>query len=289
MLILANTNREMSFEVSRVNGRVFLAGSLEGIEYKGSEWNSPCNYYVVESSEGIFELNKAMEAKVIVFETIYETGLLHEKTSFEKLASTFGNRKFAEHYKRKGIEGYSKRFFTSKFQYREQVLPPIDKEKWNPEERFPLEKMFPQDVLSSFLEIKLDTVLLHPDLMSLKQDVNYKIHFLLADCIIKLMEKKYVTSDCLNDSGYSSFFEMIKDEVENRMLTPLCRDKLAILCYILFLQIEGSSVRYEVLPDFKFSKEKVLAMFRVIGCSYIAKLDSFKMKEKQMHPSDTRN
>lgn len=278
MLILANMSRETSFEVSKVNGRVFLRGGLKGIEYKGSEWNSPCHYCVVESSNGVIDLSKAEEARIVVFETVYETGVSHEKTSLKELAFTFGGKRLAGYHRRKEIDGYSKRVFSSKFKLRDQILPPMDEEAECPKKRFVLEKMFPKEVLSSFSEIKVESVLLHPDLMELKQNMSYKTHFLLADCIIKLMEKKYITNDCLNDSGYSSFFAMIEDEVENKVLTPLCRDRLAILCYILFLQIEGFSVKYEVLPDFKFSKKRVIAMFRLIGCLYSPQSDNFKMK-----------
>ncbi|WEL38450.1 hypothetical protein PFJ87_04g01240 [Encephalitozoon hellem] len=289
MLVLTNISREMKFEVSKVNGRVFLRGDLDGIEYKGSEWNSPCSYYIAESSGGAIDLRKAKKARIIVFETVYETGLLHEKTSIKELAFTFGSKRLVGYHKKREAEGYSKRFFASKFGYRDQILPPTNGEAKCLKERFVLEKMFPKEVLSSFSEIRLESVLLHPDLMELRQSMSYKIHFLLADCIIKLMEKKYITDDCLNDSEYSSFFVMIKDEIENRMLTPLCRDRLAILCYILFLQIEGFSIKYEILPDFKFSKEKVIAMLKLIGCLYSSQTDTFKMKSNPAPSYDTSN
>ncbi|AFN82869.1 hypothetical protein EROM_041020 [Encephalitozoon romaleae SJ-2008] len=278
MLILTNISREMNFEASKVNGRVFLKGDFEGIEYKGSEWNSPCYYCVVESSNGVIDLGRAEEARIVVFETVYETGVSHKKTSLKELAFTFGGKRLAGYHRRKEIDGYSKRVFTSSFKFKDQILPPMDEEAECPKKRFVLERMFPKEVLSSFEEIKVDSVLLHPDLMGLKQNMSYKTHFLLADCIIKLMEKKYITNDCLNDSGYSSFFAVIENEVENKMLTPLCRDKLAILCYILFLQIQGFSVKYEVLPDFKFSKKKVISMHRLIGCLYYSQSDTFKLK-----------
>ncbi|KMV66308.1 hypothetical protein M970_040990 [Encephalitozoon cuniculi EcunIII-L] len=289
MLVLANINREMSFEVSRVNGRVFLTGSLDGIEYRGSEWNSPCSYYVVESSGDVLDFGKASEAKIVVFETVYETGLSHKETNLEELIFSFGNRKYVEYLKRKEIDGYSKRLFMPKLKYKNQILPPIDEEASSPEKRFVLEKMFPADVLESFSKIKLDSVLLHPDLMGLRQNMRYKTHFLLADCIIKLMEKKYVTNDCLSDSGYSSFFVMVKDEVENGRLTPLCRDRLAVLCYILFLQIEGFCVKYKLLPDFKFSKKKVVNIFNLMGFPYHLKTDVFKPTERAVCRSDIEN
>lgn len=268
MLILANTGWEASFEVSRVNGRVFLTGEQEGVVHRGSEWNAPCSYYVVESSAGVIEMDKGVEAKVVVFETVYETGVAHEKEDFMGLLSSFGNAKSREAMKSREVMGAPKRIPAHKTNAKVQILPPSNEEAEGPEERFVMEKMFPKEVLEEFSKINIGSVLLHPDLMSLRRDMDYKIHFLLADCIVKLMEKRYVTGDCLDDSGYSSFFAVIKDDIENKKLTPLGRDKLAVLCYILILQIERFSLKYELLPDFKLPKEKVIKMFRMIGCSY---------------------
>lgn len=280
MLILANVKRDVEFEVSRVNERVFLRGEMEDIVYKGVEVNIPCNYYVTESSDGRIEMCTAREARVIVVETEYESGTTHEEADVDDLILAFGNKRSVERVSKRDMNGRLRWNRDVRLRGRTQILPEVNPEARGAGEYFTVERMFPRRVVESFSRISLNSVVLHGDLARFKQNMKYKTHFLLADCIIKLMEKKYITSDSLSDTGYESFFEVIRDDIEGRRLTPLCRDRLAMLCYILLLQIEGRRVVYRDLPDFGFTKEKVVNMFKCIGCTFSVPLGMFKQVGK---------
>lgn len=275
MLILSNIKQDMEFAVSMVNGRAVLSGGAENVRFVGREASIPCNYCVVTSADGVIDMESAVDARVVVFETVYETGVVHKEGSFDELMLSFGSKRSAEMVAKREIDG--RLHGAVRFAGRNLILPPVNENAKGLADCFVLENMFPQSVLSKFSGISLGSVVLHADLMSFKQNIEYKMHFLLADCIIKLMEKKYVTSDCLSDTEYEGFFEVIRDEVEGRKLTPLCRDRLAVLCYILLLQIEGLSVCYRDLPDFKLGREKVINMFKAIGCSFSPQKEVFKV------------
>lgn len=283
MLILTNIGKDLEFEISKVNGRMFLNTNFETIGYKGVETNVPCTYYVVESSEGVIDMSGATEAKMITFETVYETGVSHAESNVDDLILTFGSKKNISIMKKRHIDGIRNKNFGAKFIGKTQILPPVNEDAKNVGEYFLLENMFPSNVLESFSKIDMASVELHSDLKKLRQSKEHKIHFLLADCMIKLLERKYITNDCLNDSVYRSFFEVIEDEIEVRRLTALCRDKLIVLCYILILEIEGFSVSYGALPDFKLPSEKVINMFKSIGCSVSPSGDVFKLVGKPKH------
>lgn len=284
MLILTNIKKELEFEISRINERMFLEANIENVIYKGTEASVPCNYYVVESSDNnIINMNNVMRSRIIVFEIIYETGVTYAESNIDDLILSFGSKKSIDMINKREINGRLKKTTGARFTSKTQILPPINEDAKDIREYFTLENMFPKDVLGNFSEIDMDSIALHPDLINFKQNIKYKKHFLLVDCIIKLMEKKYITSDCLSDTEYSSFFKTIKEEVEGRRLTPLCRDRLAILCYILLLEVEGFSVSYRSLPNFKFSKEKIINMFKSIGCSFSPAKGIFKLVGKPRH------
>jgi hypothetical protein len=277
MFILTNTSKELPFEISTVNGRTFLRAAADGVLYKGTEANLPCNYYVVESNEDVVDASTAEEAKVMVIETIFETGVSQGEASYDSLILSFGSRRMAELVARRELNGEARAASSAKFVVKSQLLPPMNEDAGCVEEYFTLETMFPQDVLEAFSKLEPSEATLHSSLLRLKQKRGLKLHFLLADCIIKLLEKKYILSDCLSETGYESFYRLIVDDVESRRLTPLGRDRLAVLCYILLLNIEGFTLHYASLPSLGMPKIKVINLFKTIGCSYSPSKNEFKL------------
>ncbi|KAM0671998.1 hypothetical protein OCOL_001056 [Ordospora colligata] len=280
MLIFANLCKDVEFEVQNVNGRVFLNGMVEGVGFRGVERNSPCNFWVVKAGNGEIDMKSAVQARMVSVETVYESGAVSREAGIDELYMSFGNKRMMDYVKRKIIDRSNGTFVRSKIQAKIQILPPINENAKDVEEYFVLERMFPTSVLDEFSKINLGSVELHADLETFKQDIGMKIHFLLADCIMKVLEKKYVTRDCLSDSEYSSFFDVIKNEIEEMRLTPLCRDRLAVLCYILLFQIEGFCVHYDMLPKFGFGKEKVVSILKLIGCEYLKAKEMYSMTKK---------
>jgi hypothetical protein len=280
MLIFANFCKDVEFEVQNVNGRVFLNGKVEGVGFRGVEGNVPCNFWVVDASDGEIDMKSAVQARMVCVETVYESGAVSREAGVDELYMSFGNKRMMDYVKRKSIDRSNGTFVRSKIQAKTQILPPINEDAKDVEEYFVLERMFPTSVLDEFSKINLGSVELHADLEAFKQDIGMKMHFLLADCIMKVLEKKYVTRDCLSDSEYSSFFDVIKNEIEEMRLTPLCRDRLAVLCYILLFQIEEFCVHYDMLPKFGFGKEKVVSMLKLIGCEYLRTKEMYAMTKK---------
>ncbi|KAH9411592.1 hypothetical protein HK407_04g06970 [Ordospora pajunii] len=280
MLVFANFCKDVEFEVQNVNGRVFLDGRVDGVGFRGIEGSVPCNFWVVEASDGKICMENAVRARMIAVETVYESGVVSRETGIDELYMSFGNKRMMDYVKRKSIDGNSGVLVRSKIHAKTQILPPINEDAKGVEEYFVLERMFPATVLDEFSKINLGSVELHADLEAFKQDVGMKKHFLLADCIMKVLEKKYITRDCLSDSEYWSFSEVIKNDIEEMKLTPLCRDRLAVLCYILLFQIDGFCVHYDMLPKFGFGKNKVVGMLKLIGCEHSHTKEMYMMRKK---------
>lgn len=295
MLILTNYEHTTELNVHEKNGRVTLSAEIESFSIQGKESKTPCNYFVVEVLDkaecdtadsdncdntltkdqvtemkrgDLLNLKNAVPAKLIVCETLYETGYSGVVATGDDLVLAFGTKKRKERIKRREIDGQQQGLRTSRYTSPSQILPKINDQAEHIKDCYELELMFPSTLLNDFRNIEISDIALSPILMSYGQNVKYKTHFLLADCIIKVMDKNFITSDCLNDTGYECFYSFLKDHTEGKNLSPLGKDRLAVLCYILLLQIQSYVLDFDLVPSFGFTKTKIVALFKAIGCSY---------------------
>ncbi|KAF9763269.1 hypothetical protein NGRA_1389 [Nosema granulosis] len=269
MLILSNCNyeEEIDFEVKEVENKKYLEGKLDDIKFIAVEQELPVNFIVVESTDSnIISLENAKESSLYVMEVVYETGIEQEEDqNVYDLVNTFGTKRSIGNVKNMEIHGKLKTTVTV-IESKTQILPPINTEAATPIDSFVLEDMFGQDIVEHFEKLEMEDISLQEELKEFTQ--KDKVRYLLSDAIIKVLKFKYYTRDMLEDTPYEPLMSLFIDDIEQRRLSKLAKDKLLIMLYILLLQMEGGVIKTKIIPSFNMNHKALIHLFKVIGCIY---------------------
>ncbi|KAK6089596.1 hypothetical protein P3W45_001362 [Vairimorpha bombi] len=286
MYILSNLNIEddLKFEITDNNDSCRFEASIDNIKIVGQERKMSCNFFVFENandSDTVIKLRNIVPAKLIECEVVYETGIVQNDYNRTDLIRSFGSKKTIERMKTIEADGYLKTS-TMKFNNKSQILPKVQgTDKLT--ECFLLEDMFNKDILSIFQDINFEEIDLLDDTKRFYDGTpNHRLRILLLDGLLKLVNFKFVTEDVFDNSPYSCLIDLVKEEIENRRLPKMTRDKIIIKIYILILQIQEGKVKLCSVPTFNLKVENVLEYFRLLGCVYNKNNDEIKLVAKPM-------
>lgn len=268
MLILSNCNYDddVHFEVKHTENRRYLEGRLEDIKFIAIEQELPVNFLVVESTDNdIISLENAQESTLYVVEVIYETGIEQGEQNVIDLVNSFGTKKSIGKIKSNEVHGKLKSTITV-IDSKTQILPPINTAAENPLESFTLVDMFGREVVEHFESLEVEDISFQEEMETFT--VNDKVRYLLADALVKVLKYKYYTKDMLENTPYEPLITLFREDIEQRRLAKLAKDRLLIMLYILLLQMQGGILKTKDVPNFNMDHKNLLQLFKVIGCIY---------------------
>ncbi|WUR03314.1 DNA-directed RNA polymerase I subunit (RPA49) [Vairimorpha necatrix] len=279
MYILTNFNLKDKININfkEKDDSIYFIEQIDNIQINGTEKPMDCNFFIIESQDSdILNLENIQEAKIIECEVVYESGIKQEDYDRIDLIKTFGSKKDQDKLKVSQTDGYLKNP-VKRFDNKSLILPKTQSST-NLLEAFNLLDMFSEDILESFKNLKIeDLELLEITKRFYDGSPSNKIKILLLDALLRLLNFKFVTEDVFEFSPYISLTPLFLNEIENRRLPKLFRDKIIIKIYILILQIENGKVKLASVPSFNQKIETVLDYFKILGCVYNKMTDEIKL------------
>lgn len=284
MFILTNFNLEdkILLDIKKEQDTFSFTQQIDNITIIGKEKEYNCNFYVLESTdEDVLNLTGLVKSTVLECEVVYETGIVQNDYNVTDLIKSFGSKHSIERLRNVETDGYLKSI-NKKVSNKIQILPKIQ-DSSNLLDIFLLEDMFNENIIKIFSKINIENV----DLL----DVTKRFYdgapdkctrILLLDALLKLLNFKFITDDVFDTSSYSCLIPFIKDDIENRRLSKISRDKLIIKVYILILQLSEGKVKLSSVPSFNQKIDTVISYFRLLGCIYNRNTDEIKLVNKPM-------
>lgn len=265
--------------------------ALQSEEHKIKYLLKPCdldtNFFVITNDEkGKFTINDTsftIKKATMCCTTLQlkenEEAKTNENFTMETLIDSFGNKKAKKRYQ--SYKDKEKKVPEPKmiYTYEEQIVPAFNSDAKDVSDIYDINDIFGAEVVEDLKGSKLKFKNLHESIQK-SYEAAYKVEFILLDCIIKILEWQKV-----NASRLGSFlivdFESVNDFfalfVDGKYLTDKSKDKLAMIAYVLLLTINNYKVKYENVIKLKYDKEKIIMMFKSLGCAYNANSGVFSL------------
>lgn len=285
MFIISNNKKDSSFEVSKTNNLYVIKNNDEEIIHEAIEENSPVGYFTIkmDTQQTAFLTEEFEPAKFFTIETKYEQPkkdvYVDNTTLYHNLINDFGDKKSKEILSKRGMVSYiNKENIT--FNVENQILPNYNKDATSIKDCYSLNYMFPEQIIQEFIDCDIPVEDLS-DFIRPMYNEDYRVYYLVLDCIYKTLDSKLVLES--NLSYYRFFYDSIKGFLSNRRISLLEKDKLAAKFYIILLMVSGYTSKLELLPRFGTTATKLNILLKMIGCT-VSKSGLVKL---EILPKDT--
>ncbi|EED44165.1 hypothetical protein EBI_26071 [Enterocytozoon bieneusi H348] len=273
---MANHKDNTKFSVKQVDNRYILEKTINNICYRGSEVNMPIKLYTGTFEDGKINTQKLEEIKIINVEVYDDKNQMNidDNVGYEKLITDFGDKYAKKYLKKRNLERTS---INQKVKYNieDTVLFKVNGD-------INLDLLFEKPIIDKVKEIVnsiMDEViyidicntlsLLPVNTVSSNDEIKYfekKCLLILIDYLIKVFECKILSKFNLPNK-YLGLYGIIANDVINKKLSRMAKDKLAIKLYLLILLYANKNVNIESLPRLGYPKTKYLNLLKTIGCT----------------------
>lgn len=273
---MANHKDNTKFSVKQVDNRYILEKTINNICYRGSEVNMPIKLYTGIFEDGKINTQKLEEIKIINVEVYDDKNQMNidDNVGYEKLITDFGDKYAKKYLKKRNLERTS---INQKVKYNieDTVLFKVNGD-------INLDLLFEKPIIDKVKEIVnsiMDEViyidicntlsLLPVNTVSSNDEIKYfekKCLLILIDYLIKVFECKILSKFNLPNK-YLGLYGIIANDVVNKKLSRMAKDKLAIKLYLLILLYANKNVNIESLPRLGYPKTKYLNLLKTIGCT----------------------
>lgn len=274
--LMANHKDNTKFSVKQVDNRYILEKTINNICYRGSEVNMPIKLYTGTFEDGKINTQKLEEIKIINVEVYDDKNQMNidDNVGYEKLITDFGDKYAKKYLKKRNLERTS---INQKVKYNieDTVLFKVNGD-------INLDLLFEKPIIDKVKEIVnsiMDEViyidicntlsLLPVNTVSSNDEIKYfekKCLLILIDYLIKVFECKILSKFNLPNK-YLGLYGIIANDVINKKLSRMAKDKLAIKLYLLILLYANKNVNIESLPRLGYPKTKYLNLLKTIGCT----------------------
>lgn len=274
--LMANHKDNTKFSVKQVDNRYILEKTINNICYRGSEVNMPIKLYTGTFEDGKINTQKLEEIKIINVEVYDDKNQMNidDNVGYEKLITDFGDKYAKKYLKKRNLERTS---INQKVKYNieDTVLFKVNGD-------INLDLLFEKPIIDKVKEIVnsiMDEViyidicntlsLLPVNTVSSNDEIKYfekKCLLILIDYLIKVFECKILSKFNLPNK-YLGLYGIIANDVVNKKLSRMAKDKLAIKLYLLILLYANKNVNIESLPRLGYPKTKYLNLLKTIGCT----------------------
>lgn len=274
--LMANHKDNTKFSVKQVDNRYILEKTINNICYRGSEVNMPIKLYTGIFEDGKINTQKLEEIKIINVEVYDDKNQMNidDNVGYEKLITDFGDKYAKKYLKKRNLERTS---INQKVKYNieDTVLFKVNGD-------INLDLLFEKPIIDKVKEIVnsiMDEViyidicntlsLLPVNTVSSNDEIKYfekKCLLILIDYLIKVFECKILSKFNLPNK-YLGLYGIIANDVVNKKLSRMAKDKLAIKLYLLILLYANKNVNIESLPRLGYPKTKYLNLLKTIGCT----------------------
>ena len=273
---MANHKDNTKFSVKQVDNRYILEKTINNICYRGSEVNMPIKLYTGTFEDGKINTQKLEEIKIINVEVYDDKNQMNidDNVGYEKLITDFGDKYAKKYLKKRNLERTS---INQKVKYNieDTVLFKVNGD-------INLDLLFEKPIIDKVKEIVnsiMDEViyidicntlsLLPVNTVSSNDEIKYfekKCLLILIDYLIKVFECKILSKFNLPNK-YLGLYGIIANDVVNKKLSRMAKDKLAIKLYLLILLYANKNVNIESLPRLGYPKTKYFNLLKTIGCT----------------------
>lgn len=274
--LMANHKDNTKFSVKQVDNRYILEKTINNICYRGSEVNMPIKLYTGTFENGKINTQKLEEIKIINIEVYDDKNQMNidDNVGYEKLITDFGDKYAKKYLKKRNLERTS---INQKVKYNieDTVLFKVNGD-------INLDLLFEKPIIDKVKEIVnsimneviyidiCNTLSLLPvNTVSSNDEIKYfekKCLLILIDYLIKVFECKILSKFNLPNK-YLGLYGIIANDVVNKKLSRMAKDKLAIKLYLLILLYANKNVNIESLPRLGYPKTKYLNLLKTIGCT----------------------
>lgn len=273
--VLSNYKKPLPFRVSTTNNLYNITAEMDSLQFSATEDNSPVQYFCCRHSpDRVFSKEDLSTARHFTVKMIFEkdpSQMREEDTSYKNLISDFGDKRSKSKLNKNIFVSYTQKDSIT-FNVENQILPPYNRDAESPREAYSIEYMFSDKVLDGFSSMEgyeeLDDYVknLQNELgISEGTKDGMESYVFAMDCIYKTLQSKTVYERLLRD--YPFFYDEIKDTLVKSRLTPLMRDQLIVKFYIMLLIVSDYELKFEEIPRFFASREKIQSFLKIIGCS----------------------
>lgn len=274
--LLGNHKNNTKFSVKHINDRYVLEKTINNICYRGNEINMPIKLYTGTFEDGKINTQKLEEIKIINIEVYDDKNQINvdNNIDYEKLITDFGDKYAKRYLKKRNLEKISVNQKV-KYNVEDTVLFKMNGD-------VNLDSLFEKPIIDKVKEIVNSTMseeiyidicntlsLLSVDAISNNDEMKYfekKCLLILIDYLIKVFECKILSKFNLPNK-YIGLYGIIANDVVNKKLSRMAKDKLAIKLYLIILLYANRNVNIESLPRLGYPKTKYLNLLKTIGCT----------------------